>query len=47
MNTQNTLVSNNNESSVSSIIHDLGLVCSEVTDEHFEMFLYVINTKIY
>ncbi|KAL4460437.1 hypothetical protein ABPG74_000188 [Tetrahymena malaccensis] len=31
----------------SLIVHQFGLVCSNVTDDEFQMFIYIIDTKMY
>ncbi|KAL4507101.1 hypothetical protein ABPG72_001894 [Tetrahymena utriculariae] len=31
----------------SLIVHQFGLVCSNVTEDEFQMFIYIINTKMY
>ncbi|EAR82257.1 transmembrane protein, putative (macronuclear) [Tetrahymena thermophila SB210] len=44
-----TTISGNGQKSVTNslIVHQFGLICSDVTEDEFKMFMYIIDSKMY
>ena len=47
VNNQEIILNDKVEKSVSVVVHKIGLLCSDVTDSDFTMYMYIMNTKIF